>query len=154
MSGIYFMYSNSCAARGKPTDAKIILAIGCAESARILCNTDSVDAEFFIHRTRGLFKLYPQSIEEQVKASRLAGEKFKFVSKKRLQNFLTKKVKDVFGSQYEECQVDEGHWTAFDVKCGNWMLTTQFTFGRAAKRAWILAEHLQSERENAASCDA
>jgi len=29
-----------------------------------------------------------------------------------------------------ECQIDEGHWTSFDVKCGGWMLTTQFNFGR------------------------
>ncbi len=34
------------------------------------------------------------------------------------------------GNQYEECRVDEGHWTAFDIKCSGWMLQTQFNFGR------------------------
>ena len=72
----------------------------------------------------------PQSFEEQVKDRKKAGEKIKFVSKKKLQQILTQKVKDVFGNQYAECRIDEGHWTAFDVKCGGWMLTTQFTFGR------------------------
>ena len=57
------------------------------------------------------------------------GEKIKFVSKKKLQKILTQKVKDVFRNQYEECRVDEGHWTAFDMKCGNWTIQTQFSFG-------------------------
>lgn len=58
-----------------------------------------------------------------------AGEKIKFVSKKKLQKIVTQKFKDAFTNKYVECSVDEGHWTAFDIKCGNWMIQTQFSFG-------------------------
>ncbi len=115
---------------GKISDAKIVFDLVCAEAARILCDTDSTDTEILSSELDTFLSSVPQSLEEQVKAKRLAGEKIKFVSKKKLQKILTQKVKNVFGGQYEECRVDEGHWTAFDVKCGGWMLQTQFNFGR------------------------
>lgn len=58
-----------------------------------------------------------------------AGEKIKLISKKKLQKIVTQKFKDVFVNQFEECRIDEGHWTSFDTKCGGWMLQTQFSFG-------------------------
>ena len=115
---------------GKMSDAKIIFDHICAPHARILRNTDSTDAEFLLSELDAFLGSIPQSFEEQVKAKKLAGEKVKFVSKKKLQKILTQNVNDVFGNQYEECQVDEGHWTSFDIKCGDWMLQTQFNFGR------------------------
>jgi hypothetical protein len=115
---------------GKTSDAEIVFDHGCASAARILCDTDSTDAEFLSAELDTFLGSIPQSFEEQVKARSKAGEKIKFVSKKKLQKILTQKVKDVFGNQYEECRVDEGHWTAFDIKCDGWMLQTQFNFGR------------------------
>jgi hypothetical protein len=115
---------------GKLSDAKIIFDHICVPPARILCDTDSTDAGFLLSELDAFLGSIPQSFEEQVKAKKRAGEKVKFVSKKKLQKILTQKVKDVFGNQYEECQVDEGHWTSFDIKCGSWMLQTQFNFGR------------------------
>ena len=112
------------------SDARIVFDAACASDARILCNTDSTDADFLAAELEDFFNSFPQSFEEQVKARKLSGEKIKFVSKKRLQKILTQKVKDIFGNQYEEYQVFEGHWTAFDIKCGDWMLQTQFNFGR------------------------
>jgi len=114
----------------KFSDAEIVFAVSCARAARLLCNTDSTDAEFLSAVLEDFLSTIPQSFEEQVNARKQAGEKFKFVSKKKLQKILTDKVKTVFESEYVECRVDEGHWTAFDVKCGSWMLQTQFTFGR------------------------
>jgi hypothetical protein len=115
---------------GKFPDSKIIFDVGCAPLARILCDTDSTDVEFLSSKLDAFLGSIPQSFEEQVKARTKAGEKIKFVSKKKLQKILTQKVKDVFGNQYEECLVDEGHWTAFDIKFDGWMLQTQFNFGR------------------------
>lgn len=123
---------------GKASDARVVFDLVCAPPAGILCGTNSSDAEFLSTELDKFLSSVPLSLEEQVKARRQAGEKIKFVSKKKLQKILTKKVEDVFGNQYEECRVDEGHWTAFDIKCGGWMLTTQFNFGRqqSALRYW------------------
>jgi hypothetical protein len=112
------------------SDARIVFDDACASDARILCNTDSADADLLATELEDFLNSFPQSLEEQVKARKSSGEKIKLVSKRRLQNILTDKVKDIFGNQYEECRVDEGHWTAFDIKCGDWMLQTQFNFGR------------------------
>lgn len=115
-------------------DAKILFEISsCANSARLLCNTDSTNSEFLISELNKYVSFIPQSFEEQVNAKKLAGEKIKFVSKTKLQKIVTQKFKDVFENQYEECRVNEGsagHWTSFDMKCGGWMLQTQFNFGR------------------------
>ena len=111
-------------------DAKVAFDHVCAPAVRILCDTDSTDTEFLSTELDAFLSSIPQSFEEQVKARKQAGEKIKFVSKKKIQKILTQKVKDVFGNQYVDCQVDEGHWTSFDVKCGGWMLQTQFNFGR------------------------
>ena len=111
---------------------RIIFDASCAEDARVLCNTDSTDADFLAAELEDFLNSFPQSFEEQVKARKLSGEKIKFCQQKETSKDLnTEKVKDIFGNQYEECRVDEGHRTAFDIKCGDWMLQTQFNFGRS-----------------------
>ena len=125
-----FQIFKQLCSEGKLPNPKIIFDHCCAPHARILCDTDSTDAEFLSSELDAFLGSIPQSFEEQVKAKKKAGEKIKFVSKRKLQKILTQKVKDVFGNQYEECQVDEGHWTSFDIKCEGWMLQTQFNFGR------------------------
>lgn len=102
----------------------------CAPGARILCDTDSTDVEFLSSELDAFLGSVPQSFEEQVKARTKAGEKIKFISKKKLQKIVTQRFKDVFVNQYVECRVDEGHWSSFDIKCESWMLQTQFNFGR------------------------
>src|ERR1700734_3193003 len=110
---------------------RIIFDASCAEDARVLCNTDSTDADFLAAELEDFLNSFPQSFEEQVKARKLSGEKIKFCQQKETSKDLnTEKVKDIVGNQYEECRVDEGHRTAFDIKCGDWMLQTQFNFGR------------------------
>lgn len=126
----HFQIFKQLRGEGKISDAKVVFDLVYAPAARVLCDTDSIDAEFLLSELDEFLSSIPQSLEEQVKARKQAGEKIKFVSKKKLQKILTQKVKDVFGSQYVECQVDEGHWTAFEVKCDGWMLETQFNFGR------------------------
>lgn len=111
-------------------EAKIIFDLTYAKAARTLCDTDSTDTEFLIAELDAYLSSIPQSFEEQVKARKQAGEKIKFVSKKKLQKVVTQRVKDVFWNQIVECRVDEGYWTQFDIKCGGWMLQTQFDFGR------------------------
>lgn len=115
---------------GKTSDAKIVFDSVCAPAARTLCDTESIDTESLSSELDAFLSSVPQSFEEQAKAKMLVGEKVKFISKRKLQKILTQKVKDVFGNQYEQYEVDEGHWTAFDIKCGGWMLQTQFNFGR------------------------
>jgi len=114
---------------GKLSDSKIIFDHGCAPQARILCDTDSTDVEFLSSELDAFLGSIPQSFEEQVKARTKSGEKIKFVSKKKLQKIVTQRFKDAFANQYVEWRVDEGHWSAFDIKCDGWMLQTQFNFG-------------------------
>ena len=116
---------------GKNPDVKFLFDGLCEGAAKILFDRDSDNSEFLVAELEKF--LSPLSWEEQVKARKLAGEKIKFVSKKKLQKIVTQKFKDVFENQYEECCVNEGsagHWTSFDMKYGGWMLQTQFNFGR------------------------
>ena len=73
--------------------ARIVFDAACASDARILCNTDSTDADFLAAELEDFFNSFPPSFEEQVKARKLSGEKIKFVSKKRLQKIVTEQVK-------------------------------------------------------------
>ena len=113
---------------GKNPEVKFLFDGLCEGAAKILFDSDSADPDFLSAELEKFFS--PLSWEEQVKARKLAGEKVKFVTKKKLQKIVTQKVKEVFGSQYEECQVDEGHWTSFDITCDGWMLQTQYNFGQ------------------------
>jgi hypothetical protein len=115
---------------GKLSDAKIVFEYNCAPQARILCDTDSTDVELLSSKLSAFLGSIPPSFEEQVKARKDAGEKIKFVSKKKLQQTVTQRFKDAFANQYVGCSLDEGHWSAFEIKCGDWMLQTQFNFGR------------------------
>ena len=125
-----FQVFNQLQSDGKMSDANIAFDITCAPGARILCDTDSNDPEHLVAKLSASFGSIPASFEEQVKARRAAGEKITLVSKKKLQKVITQRFKDAFAGQYVECAIDEGHWTTFCVRCGSWMLTTQFTFGR------------------------
>lgn len=125
----YFQTFRQLRDEAKISDAKISFDRICVPAARTLFDTDSTDVDFLSSKLDAFLGSIPQSFEEQVKARMKAGEKIKFVSKKKLQKIVTQKVKDVFGNQYEECRFDEGHWTAFDIKCDGWMLQTQFNFG-------------------------
>ncbi|HVU27980.1 MAG TPA: hypothetical protein VHG71_09620 [Verrucomicrobiae bacterium] len=115
----------------KNPDVKFLFDGLCEGAAKIFFDRDSDNSEFLVAELEKF--LSPLSWGEQVKARKLAGEKIKFISKKKLQKIVTQKGKDFFGNQCEECRVNEGyagHWTSFDVKCGGWMITTQFNFGR------------------------
>ena len=125
--GQFYEFKQVCN-EGKNPDVKFLFDGLCEGAAKIFFDRDSDNSEFLVAELEKF--LSPLSWEEQVKAKKKAGEKIKFVSKKKLQKILTQKVKDVFGNQYEECQVDEGHWTSFDIKCEGWMVETQFSFGR------------------------
>ncbi len=125
-----FRVFNQLQAEGKTSDANIGFDITCAPGARILCDTDSNDQELLVAKLNASFGSIPASFEEEVKARRAAGDKVTLVSKRKLQKFMTQRFKDAFAGDYLECEIDEGHWTAFGIKCAGWVLTTQFTFGR------------------------
>lgn len=114
---------------GEISGANVVFDLTCAPAARTLFGIDSTDRRFLSSELEKSLGSIPLSWEEQVQAKKQAGEKIKFISKKKLQKILTQKVKDTFGNEYVECQIDEGHWTSFDIKCGGWMLETQFNFG-------------------------
>lgn len=125
--GQFYEFKQVCN-EGKNPDVKFLFDGLCEGAAKTLFDRECDNSEFLVAELEKF--LSPLSWEEQVKARKLAGEKIKFISKKKLQKIITQKVRDVFGNQFEECQVDEGHWTSFDIKCGGWMLQTQFNFGR------------------------
>ncbi len=84
----------------KASDARIIFDATCAEDARVLCNTDSTDADFLAAELEEFLNSFPQSFEEQVKARKLSGEKIKLASKKRLQKIVTEKGPCAFEWEY------------------------------------------------------
>ena len=62
---------------------------------------------------------------------RLAGEKIKFASRRKLRKVMTAQFKEAFGS---ECIglacVDEWEELVFCTKCSGWIIETQFDIGR------------------------
>jgi hypothetical protein len=118
---------------GKPGEASAIFEVVCADVARIFCETDSRNEAFLSSQLESVFASVPQSLEQQVVARKLAGEKIRFVTKKRLQEILTDMFKESFAGQCLDFLVDEADcnpWTGFRMKCRGWTLFTQFVFGR------------------------
>jgi hypothetical protein len=79
-----------------------------------------------------VFRLIPLTFEEQIAARKQTGEKIKFVSKRKLQKAMAEKFKAAFADQIIDFRFDDtlDPWSAFDLKCCGWILSTHFWFGR------------------------
>ena len=76
----------------------------------------------------------PLSLEEEIKARKRAGEKTKFITKRKLLKLVAEKFQQAFTGQCNESdRVLEGDPSlSFEMKCSDWILTTHFWFGRGA----------------------
>jgi hypothetical protein len=90
------------------------------------------DDETLLAQLDVIYKKVPQSFEDQIGARKMAGEKIKFSSKRKLQKAMEKKFQDVFGGQYFDFTYDDigdlASW--FRMKCGSWIISTNFWYGR------------------------
>jgi hypothetical protein len=77
------------------------------------------------------------------KAKKHTENKIKFVSKRKLQEAITKAFNDVFGSQCinSESDYDIEPSSEFDIKCCGWIISTQFLFGRRESKSFIEYTH-------------
>ncbi len=80
------------------------------------------------------FSAIPSSLEQQIAERKRAGEKIKFMSKRKLLKRMAEKFQDAFGNECVETdrvlEVDPS--LAFEMKCCGWILTTHFWFGHGA----------------------
>jgi hypothetical protein len=78
------------------------------------------------------FSLVPLSLEESIAARKLAGEKIKFISKRKLLKVVATRFQAAFNDTCRESdRWDEGDLSlSFEMKCSGWNLGTHFWFGR------------------------
>jgi hypothetical protein len=83
-------------------------------------------------RFDALFSPIPSSMEEQIAARKLAGEKIKFMSKRKLLKLMAAKFQNAFAGECVELErvLVGDPALRFEMKCGGWMLNTNFWFGR------------------------
>jgi hypothetical protein len=104
----------------------------CPYAAKILGKSDFDDEETLRSRFEAVFRHAPSTFEEKLAARKQAGEKIKFVSKRKLQKIITEKFKDTFGNQCLDHRFDDlvDPSSDFEMKCCGWVLSTHFWFGR------------------------
>jgi hypothetical protein len=70
--------------------------------------------------------------DAEIQVRKLAGEKVKFASKRKLQKAVTSKFKQAFGNRIisEENEFEFDPVSSFDINCAGWIISTQFWFGR------------------------
>ena len=101
------------------------------EAIKALGETLSVEEQSLRNRLDE-FRRTPAGLDVVIDARRRAGEKIKFVGKRKLLNLTAQRFLDAFSSQCEEsARVMEGDpRLEFQMKCSGWTVFTYFWFGR------------------------
>jgi hypothetical protein len=91
------------------------------------------DDKSMLAQLNAVLQHIPTSFEEGIAARKKAGEKIKFVSKKKLQKIMEEKFRSTFGGLCLDYRFDDAldPWSFFDMKCCGWILSTHFWFGRS-----------------------
>jgi hypothetical protein len=102
-----------------------------SDAVKTLGESCSAD-EASLRWRRDNFSPIPSTFEEQLVERKKAGEKIKFVSKRKLQKAMMKRFKDIFGDQCVNLNFDDigDLSSSFDMKCCGWILSTHFWYGR------------------------
>jgi hypothetical protein len=81
-----------------------------------------------------IFGSLPKSHEEEIQERKKAGEKIKFISKRKLLKSMAEKFQTTFACQCHETyrEVDTDPGLAFETKCLDWVIRTHFWFGRSS----------------------
>ena len=90
--------------------------------------------ESFRLKLDSLLGSIPRSLEDEIELKRQAGEKIKFISKRKLLNLMAEKFRNAFAGQCVESnrQIEGDPFLSFDMKCGDWILRTNFWFGSSS----------------------
>jgi hypothetical protein len=77
------------------------------------------------------FRQVPSTVDQEIQARTLAGEKVRFANKGKIRRVLSAKFKDAFGGQcLGLASANEEAELRFKMKCGGWVVDTFFDFGR------------------------
>lgn len=92
------------------------------------------DDESFRSQLDLLLGSIPRSLEDETDLRKQAGEKIKFISKSKLLKLTAERFQNAFAGQCVESgrQVEGDPFLSFDMKCGDWVLTTNFWFGSSS----------------------
>ena len=92
----------------------------------------SSDVEDALPSRPEVYRPMPTTVAQELAARKRAGEKIKFVSKRKLRKAVMASFKNAFGSQcvMPEQIYDQDPSVYFYMKCCGWLLQTGFWFGR------------------------
>ncbi len=118
--------------KGQQAEADALFSLIRSSAAKIIESTYLDDEQSLRSRLGEMFDGLDSSFEEKLALRKKAGEKVKFTGKKNLQNAITEKFNQVFDGQILKHDFEDvgDPNSQFDVKCGGWILSTQFWFGR------------------------
>ncbi len=119
-------------ATGQQAEADVLFQMHRADFMGIAGEPYFNDKKSLLSRLDGIYQEVGPSFEEKLALRKKAGEKIKFANKRKLQSAITDKFKQTFGTQclnHEFDDVGDPH-SRFDIKCGGWILSTSFWFGR------------------------
>jgi len=100
----------------------------------VFAEFSEADDESFRSRLDSLLASVPLSLEEEIGIKKQAGEKIKFISKSKLLKLTAERIQNAFAGQCVESgrQVKGDPFLSFDMKCGDWVLSTNFWFGSSS----------------------
>ena len=131
INGLYQWVKRSEKA-GRFLEAKTVFETFRQEATRIYGESRQDDEESLRSRLDSFFRSVPPTFEQELAARKQAGEKIKFVSKRKLQKTMTEMFKTTFADQITNFTFDDtlDPLSGFDIKCCGWILSTHFWFGR------------------------
>jgi hypothetical protein len=117
---------------GQTAEASSLFQLFRDDACKVLGETYFDDDTLLLSKIADVFQPIGATLEEQIAARRKAGEKIKFVSKRTLQKTLAERFKSAFNNQCGDFRFDDSldPWSAFDMSCCGWTLSTHFWFGR------------------------
>lgn len=117
---------------GQQAESDALFSIIRSDAAKIIGRSYFGDEKSLRSRLAETFDSLDFSFEEKLAQLKQAGETVKFAGKKKLQNAITEKFKRAFDCRILNHEFDDvgDLYSQFDVKCGGWILSTHFWFGR------------------------
>jgi hypothetical protein len=104
------------------------------DSVTLLTNVSFADDDSFRSQLDSLLGSIPRSLEEEIALRKKAGGKIRFITKRKLLKVMAERFQNAFAGQCVESlrQVEVDPFLSFDIKCGDWVLSTYFWFGRSS----------------------
>lgn len=119
-------------ATNRMAEARYLLNQVKGPSIGLLINDPFGDDESFRANLDLLLGSIPRSLEEEIALRKKAGEKIKFISKRKLLKVMAERFQNAFAGQCVETDREDAidPFLSFEMKCSGWVLRTNFWFGR------------------------